>query len=287
MPIKKAIDIFSWLIFFSICGLTLVVYVSQNSIPGDTTFPVKLGFEKVLVKTSRLLNNESTIQIEFTKRRIDEARKVLASNDAQVANSLTNLTNQVNDTEKAIMDEKNPQKQQELAKTYISTLNIINISLEQEKEKKVENYSNPTTNQENSVNNENIISNQVQPTEANVGGPELSPTQATNNYKPLEQKIYSDPTPTTYIKPTEKVTVTVNNYISPTIIEKKNFPTPTSSSTPTNTSVQTQTAVIAQISQTQESVNNAVQNLSNIVEKKKNEDKNEKDNKKKSDSDSK
>ncbi len=263
---KKIIDIFGWVLFFSIFLLTTVVYISQNSIPGDTTFPVKLGFEKVLVRTSGLLNNESAIQIEFTKRRIDETQRVFASKNAQVTNSLTNLTNQVDDTEKSILEEKNPQKQQELAKTYILTLTDVNNSLQQEKEKKIESLDTANSVQENPIISEAAAQNQMQPT----------PTQTVKNEQLLVQKTYDSPSPTIYIKPTDANTSPVKNFISPTITPKKDIPTPTQ--TPTVTVVQN--SVVTEISQTQKKVETVVQNLTDLSNKDHDKAKKEDENKK-------
>jgi len=129
--IKRSFSSFTWVIFFFFIALTGIVYLSQNSVPGEPTFAVKLGFEEALVRASRVMNNEITVQIELTKRRVKETEKVIATNHA--SESLTNLANQVSTTEQTILAMNDPQKQKEAAKEYIETLSVTDSVLESEK----------------------------------------------------------------------------------------------------------------------------------------------------------
>lgn len=130
--VQTIMSSFSWVLFFALFVLSIIVFISQNSAPGDKTYAVKLGLEKALVKASRVMNNEATVQIELTKRRVQETEKVIASNHA--SESLTNLSNQVSTTEQTILTIKDPQKQQDAAKKYIATLSTTKDVLENEKQ---------------------------------------------------------------------------------------------------------------------------------------------------------
>jgi len=269
--IKNIIDSFTWMIFFFIIVLTGIVFISQKSVPGDSTYGVKLGFEKALVRASKVINSEITVQIELTKRRAAETQKVIASTHA--TESLNNLSQQVSTTEQTILTIQDPQKQQEAAVAFIKTLTNTQDVLETEKQQIQQ------TIPENLLPQE-IIQNTPMPTNQMT----ISPT-ITQTTQPLPTKIVQTPTAVLAQNTTPPQTTSQNTAPSPTFQAPSNTPIPP---TPIPIVTQPSTAVTNQITQTQEHIEKTIERLSKFETRHEKEEKNtDKENKDKIDEDDK
>lgn len=82
-PIRKMFNVTSWVIFFAFLPVTVLILVSQNTIPGDLFYPIKRGMENVVLAAATV--NPATrvaFRTDLTERRFDEAEKLLlARND--------------------------------------------------------------------------------------------------------------------------------------------------------------------------------------------------------------
>lgn len=206
LSMKMFISAVSWVIFFFFCGLTALVFISQNSAPGDKTYPVKIGFEKALVKTSKFMNAEVDVQITLTKRRVKETEKVIDT--AHGSESLTNLSNQVTTTEQTILSINDPQKQQKAAKEYVTTLTVAQTSLENEKQEIVQKEEVPPTPLPTSI--PSVVQPSPTPTIRATAPSVPSPT-------PLPPAIHQPPPITTQITQTQEQiqnTITTLNKIA-------------------------------------------------------------------------
>ena len=238
---KKAVSLTAWIIFFFFCILTLLFGITQNSAPGDKTYGLKIGLEQNILRASKIMDKEAAIQIEFTKRRLEETKKVISSTHA--IESLDNLADEVSETKKTILNMDNPEKREEVATQYVETLTEVKGALEQEKK---------TT-----INNNVTVS------------PSNMPTQSysqSNDYPAPTSKL------TAFVrnsKPNALPTATPTNILPPP--ENRPLPPPTSIPIPTAIAVPTTTpqnnnapALTNQINQTQQRIQQTIEELNKI-----------------------
>ena len=132
MTTKKFLNRFSWIMLTALLIPAGAVQASQNSVPGEKMYPVKLVLEDALLlmmKPSR--SATSDMEIKFTKRRLLEVEQV--SDTAFVVESLNSLNDQVAGTTDSIEEVKDLEKQSELVQEYIQTLTETQTSLQQQK----------------------------------------------------------------------------------------------------------------------------------------------------------
>lgn len=86
-----------WFAFFFLSPLTLIGVLSQNSIPGDILYPVKLGIENVgLLVFSLTPESNASYNTSLSDNRFDEAQKLIVTHS-----DTTGLATLVAQTEKA------------------------------------------------------------------------------------------------------------------------------------------------------------------------------------------
>lgn len=75
---KKFLDAFAWLALFILAPFTLLILLSQNTVPGDLFYPVKRGLEGVvLTAASASPATRVAFRTDLTERRFKEAEKLL------------------------------------------------------------------------------------------------------------------------------------------------------------------------------------------------------------------
>jgi hypothetical protein len=214
---RKIVDSTTWVVFFVSVMFSMMTLVAQNSIPGDSLYGFKLGYEKVMLASSRFLNKQVDVQIEFVARRFDETTRVLASQYG--SESLNRLNGEVESTAYTITMISDPAEKKVAAKKYIAQLNVISTGLGQQKQ--------------NFVDNNTTVANQ---------NPTLKPTSSSTT-------SYSNPTvaPTTTPAQNTQIVEDIDNTqatIEETIEEMENLtqeydpPSP-----PTSTPVPTATPI--------------------------------------------
>jgi len=130
--IKKIINLTTWVIFIFGFALTGIVAIAQSSVPGDATYGVKTGFEKVVLASYSLVHKDTDYQIDLTKVRFKESQQMIKSD--QSSTSLANLNLQILSTEDNITNIQDTKSKSNYAKKYISTLKEIKTQLDYEKE---------------------------------------------------------------------------------------------------------------------------------------------------------
>lgn len=77
-PIRKMFDASSWFVFFAFLPITVLVLLSQNTIPGDLFYPIKRGMENVVLAAATVSPaTRVAFRTDLTGRRFDEAEKLL------------------------------------------------------------------------------------------------------------------------------------------------------------------------------------------------------------------
>ena len=126
---------------------TVLIMASWNSLPGEPMFGVKRAFEQGLVffvKPSYAA--EASLNMQYTKRRMEEAKVLLAKN--QSAEGLSYLSQQIKTTRVMIQRAPTQEKKREAAKQYITTLQGVSKELKKQQKKTRSvalNYSPKTT----------------------------------------------------------------------------------------------------------------------------------------------
>lgn len=76
--VRKVIDAGSWIVLFLLLPFTVLVLLSQNSLPGSFFYPVKRGMENVILAAASLNPATSVaFRTDLTKRRFSEAQTLL------------------------------------------------------------------------------------------------------------------------------------------------------------------------------------------------------------------
>lgn len=75
---RKFLNLTSWVLLFLFAPFTLLILLSQNSVPGDLFYPVKRGLEGiVLAAASASPATRVAFRTDLTERRFKEAQKLL------------------------------------------------------------------------------------------------------------------------------------------------------------------------------------------------------------------
>ncbi len=231
--IKKVFDYIVWVAFFGFLLLGVIIYVTNNTYPGDKMYPFKLKFEEFALLTSKVLNKQIDFSIDLVSKRSYEVAKILSSKNS--AETLNRLDTQVELTAASISQISDPVEKKKAAEQYIIKLNEASTILS-EKQKEFDTTSTTTSG------------NQSQPIE------QPSP------YPTTQQKAQSTstliPTPTTQSTLTEP-TIAQQPTVQPTAIPTIQpttiiFPTPTTAPALTNE------IVSQQINNSQQTIQQAI-----------------------------
>lgn len=122
---------------------SILILVSWNAVPGDSTYKIKIVLEQILLGVTPTANAKSTLQIKYTQKRIDEVQKVITTSHAN--ESLSNLTDQVVASENSVKDIKNVEEKKIQTQNLIDTLENVSQKIEQTKQStSIENSSTST-----------------------------------------------------------------------------------------------------------------------------------------------
>lgn len=205
--IKKIINSITWIIFAVSFVVTSVVAVAQSSVPGDSTYGIKVGFEKVVLASYRLVHKDTDYQIDLTRLRFKESQQVLKT--PQAGESLANLNLQILSTQESINSIQDSAKKATFAKKFVSTLKDIKTQLDYEKTSIVNSssttisLSSTTTSPESDIKDDlddtrNNIDAAIEGFQGDTDDPDLPPdTTAANPTEPLVPTLIPSINPTT------------------------------------------------------------------------------------------
>lgn len=95
--------------------------ISNNAVPGDSTYPIKRGLEEVIVRVASIHpTTETWFSIERSGRRFEESKILLTAGKSEANTSLDELVSQTEAVSKEIAKIQDPVKKQEL-KDKLST----------------------------------------------------------------------------------------------------------------------------------------------------------------------
>lgn len=110
----KPLPIMSLLLIISLLGGS-AVFASQNSVPGDILYPVKLGAEKIKVALANGDAKKASLHLEFASERLNELNKIIEKDknvkDEQLDQTFVQYKKELDESEK-ILDQTTSQKPQ-------------------------------------------------------------------------------------------------------------------------------------------------------------------------------
>lgn len=135
---KNILNKVLWGFFIFFSPITFISLLSQNTIPGDTLYPIKLSIERAgLLVFSLTPEAKASYQNSLTQRRFDEAEVLIVKNSN--TSGLTTLVAQTEKTAELTKSITDPEKKKEVEKELIQ-----NITEYQEKLTVVQKKVNPT-----------------------------------------------------------------------------------------------------------------------------------------------
>lgn len=77
---RKYLDYTTWILLFALAPLTILILFSQNSVPGDFVYPVKIGLEDIILAAASVSpSTEVAFRTDLTQRRFTEAQQLLVT----------------------------------------------------------------------------------------------------------------------------------------------------------------------------------------------------------------
>lgn len=117
-----------WIIFTVLTPLTFVGLFSQNSIPGDILYPVKIGIENVgSVAFSFTPESHASYSTSLTTRRFEEAEQlIVARSDTQ---GLKTLVTQTEKAQESLTQVKNVEQKKEIEEKLVKSIDTYQEKL--------------------------------------------------------------------------------------------------------------------------------------------------------------
>lgn len=219
--LKKVLDYSVWAIFFGISIFVVLFLASANAVPGDALFGTKLGLEKVIIASSKILNNQVDAQMSFLSNRLHETTKTI--NTPYASASFKRLDDQVDTTATTISMISDPVERKQAAQKYVAQLTDVSTILSQEKQKYVStttSYAPTSTSNTITASKDNSLTptptpSQTTSSSSNSIATQIDTTQAnvTQTIEQMTQIQYADtntvttPTETPTSVPTDVPTV--------------------------------------------------------------------------------
>lgn len=73
-------DLTTWILLFALAPLTILILFSQNSVPGDFVYPVKIGLEDIILAAASVSpSTRVAFRTDLTQRRFAEAQQLLVT----------------------------------------------------------------------------------------------------------------------------------------------------------------------------------------------------------------
>lgn len=228
--IRKIFNTSSWFVFFALLPVTVLILLSQNTIPGDLFYPIKRGMENVVLAAASV--NPATrvaFRTDLTERRFDEAEKLLLAR-ADIT-GLSDFIEEVQAAQQEVATISNEESKKDLSEKLIKKIDEYQSKLVQVRAK-TETTSIATllpTNTPVSLVTESEPTSAVQPTSASLQNPTATPF-----IKIIPTKIPGSipfPTPTAKIFPLTPSPISVTQRVTPTSIIPTVEQSPTKSQT--------------------------------------------------------
>lgn len=210
---KKFLDTFAWLALFLLAPFTLLILLSQNTVPGDLFYPVKRGLEGViLAAASASPATRVAFKTDLTERRFKEAEKLLLAKAD--ASTLTSFVTEVQSTQTEIDALSNVLEKQQSSEKLIAKIDDYQVKLTQ---LQAQTQSSPQINQPQAVQQPQPTFQQTAPPPGGGGqaGQSAPLLQPTNPPQQPEVAVQNPPVQITVASPEQQ------RMVSETIVTTK------------------------------------------------------------------
>lgn len=131
---KVYFDIASWVFLFFFLPYTAIVIFSQNTVPGDTFYPMKRAVESMILAAASLNpGTKALFHVDLADRRFSEAERLLIAKAD--ASSLKDFLDEVHNSQDAITTLDDPGEKEELKNELLGKIDEYQTRLRQVKEK--------------------------------------------------------------------------------------------------------------------------------------------------------
>lgn len=209
---RKFLNLGTWIFLFALLPITILIFLSQDSIPGDFFYPVKRGMENaILVAASVNPATRAAFRTDLTETRFKEAQSLVISKSN--ASGLTTFIDEVQDTQLEVASLKSDIERGKAEEKLLAKIDQYQNGLSTLQAKTEENIIayNPQGNVSPTLTPvpPTVTSNQIQPPQ------NLPSSTLTLTPTPITAKILiSTPTPIPTSTPTLTLVPTVVSTIS-------------------------------------------------------------------------
>lgn len=210
--LKKILNTSSWVALIFLAPVALLIFLSQDTIPGDLFYPIKRGMEGVVLAAASV--NPATrvaFRTDLTQKRFNEAEKLLLASagfseglvqSGQATKALDSLVNEVATAQEEVSSLSNSQNRTELTEKLID---------------KIDEYQNKLAK---------VQAQTPSPTNTPVPTSPPQQPQATTVPSPTTTPVATQPPSQPLTSPTEP-TITAQSTIqpTPTLVEVQPSPT--------------------------------------------------------------
>lgn len=129
---RRYLDYTFWVLLFAFLPFTVLVLLSQNSLPGEFFYPVKIGMENVILAAASFSPaTRVAFRTDLTERRFDEAQQLLVSHaDTSAYN---NFVVEIASAQQDLSTLSNPKDKLENSDKLIAKINEYQKQLSQVK----------------------------------------------------------------------------------------------------------------------------------------------------------
>lgn len=137
--VKTVLNLGTWIILFALLPFTVLIFLSQDSIPGDLFYPVKRGLEGVILAAASVSpSTRAAFRTDLTTRRFDEAEELLLGSST---NGLQDFVTEIQAAQNEVSAISDPVKKQELQQKiqtsvteYEKRLDVVKVKLVEQEE---------------------------------------------------------------------------------------------------------------------------------------------------------
>lgn len=193
---RQYLDLTTWIILFALAPLTILILLSQNTVPGDVFYPVKRGMENVVLAAASV--NPSTrvaFRTDLTEKRFQEAQQLLAIKADTTA--FSSFVSDVSTTQQDLSNFSNAQEEIQASDKLIA---------------KIDQYQNQLTQVENQV----LIAQGQTPSPIIPSQSEISTPNPIQTPQPTTGQVTMTSQPSQSTEPTQQPQVTPIPTIQPT-----------------------------------------------------------------------
>jgi Skp family chaperone for outer membrane proteins len=173
--LRKLLDLATWIILFALLPITVLIFLSQNSIPGDFFYPVKRGMEDIILQVASVSPvARAAFKTNLTEARFNEAQSLVISKSN--ASGLSSFVDEIKSTQVEVANLKNDKERKKAEEKLLTKIDQYQNGLSNLQTKTENNIA--TFKSQNSLPTVAPTISEIMPTKAQTSKnfPSLTPT---------------------------------------------------------------------------------------------------------------